>query len=208
MPTVDFMLKAYKAKKLQISGKHVLEIGPKHGIDTRFIASLGPESITCVELESKRKIVEKWIDKVTPCPDVHFCELLRYQTDRRFDVILFCAVIYHNIEQIRMLRKLHSLGSPGATMVFESAAIRDDDYLANQCVIQVFWPKSYRAEQGNHIHLIPSIQACRAMLGMSAWDIIFEEIVNKSAQYRAICRRSDSAFEKYSGIDHRYSEDV
>lgn len=194
-----------------VSNAHVLEVGPKHGIHTQLIDAHEPKSITVVELEDKRGVNNSWLPRIKSDIEVFYTDLLRFSTEKRFDLILFTGVLYHNIEQIRLLKKLYSLASPGCRLVFESATTRNP-VLQDLNVIEVHWPNAYRNTPT--IRFLPSKQACMSMLEMSGWRILdtsdlYPEYTNPD-RVNIVCEAvADFTLRTYQNgeVDHSYIDD-
>jgi 2-polyprenyl-3-methyl-5-hydroxy-6-metoxy-1,4-benzoquinol methylase len=165
----DYIKYALMQSRAKITGKDVLEIGPKGGDHTRIIDSLFPKSITCVELAEKRNLVSGWCKNIKAPFNVHYVDLLRWKTKDNYDLILFSGVLYHNIEQIRLIKKLRSLIKLDGAFILESATTRNNT-LRNLNVIEVFWPDGYRNTKT--VRFLPSKLACRSLLEISGFKII------------------------------------
>ena len=196
-------LKGFDAK-----GWCVLEVGPKHGMHTKLFDELGAASFTLIELPEKRN-QQHWIKDIKAPVKVFYEDLLRIDfsgptTGNTFDVILFCGVIYHNTEQLRLLKKLRTVVHSDTVLVFESSTTRSDD-LIDKNVIEVHWPKPYRDTKT--VIFYPSKQACRSLLEMAGWKVIItsddEELKSHSNPHRfsCVCTPGD-IMKTYDDIDH------
>jgi hypothetical protein len=196
--THEFMRLMFENNNFDVAGKHVLEIGPKHGLHTRFICQKNPASVTCVELECKRTLVNKWSKNLQV--EFRFGDFLNLDFDQKYDLILFAGVIYHNIEQIRMLRKLRTLASDNCALIFESSCIRDKK-LIDENVIQIFWPDQFRKTPT--VRFMPSKRAAISMLEMAGWKIVgnadeVPELTNPE-RINLFCTPSETSF--FSGYE-------
>src|SRR5438874_48671 len=89
-------------------GGRILEIGPKHGEDSRLLASLEPRDLVLLDLPEKDALVESWISEL----DARYVSgNLLYLTPAElaglgtFDLVWCLGVLYHNAEQLRRLRR-------------------------------------------------------------------------------------------------------
>lgn len=102
-----------------LEGKRILEIGPKHGKDTMLLAALNPIELVLLDLPEKDSIVREWLPHV-PCSRVIYIKgnilyLTKEQHEQlgSFDLVWCLGVLYHNVEQLRLLNKLHDLCKVG-----------------------------------------------------------------------------------------------
>lgn len=165
-PVCPFMHRALDGA--DASELDVLEVGPKHGLHTKLLSGLKAKSITCVELNEKRGEIDKWWEHITVPKEIVYSDILKFTTERRFGLILFSGVLYHNQEQLRILRKLHTLAAPGCRLILETATTRTKA-LQTLNVIEVYWPEGYRRTKT--VRFLPSKLACRSLLEMSGWKI-------------------------------------
>jgi len=106
-------------------GKKILEIGPKDGEDTLRLQSLKPASITLIDLpilKNKNHHLNKYykeflkhnLEKLNVkskliFANFHYMKKEEYAGLGKFDLIWFTGVLYHNPEQLKMLKKLYNL---------------------------------------------------------------------------------------------------
>ena len=193
--------KYYKNKDL--SNLDILEIGPKDGQHTMFFHKNNVKSLTCVELPNKKETHNvRWVKKMKNNFEIVYEDFLRYKTDKKFDILLCSGVIYHNIEQVRILKKLHSLAKDNATLVFETVTARRP-HLNKENIIEVHYPNTYRDTKT--IIFIPSLSAAEAMLDISGWDIV--QPISKDERYAAYCKKKTTCLETYPDINHELIED-
>jgi len=169
--------------------RRILEIGPKDGEDTRRLLQLAPDVLTLVDLPRMKPVNEAWLRELDGAKIEYVSANLMY-TDaldgREFDAIWCTGVLYHNPEQLRMIKKLYDLLRPDGVLVLESATIRRRR-LRDDCCVEIIYPASERSEKKYHLsrnitHL-PSASAVAAWLAM----VGFERIV------RSDCHRKASA---------------
>jgi SAM-dependent methyltransferase len=168
--------------------RRILEIGPKDGDDTRRLLSLGPDLLTLVDLPRMKEANEAWLRRLDTARIEYVSANLMY-TDvldkREFDAIWCTGVLYHNPEQLRMIKKLYDLLRPDGVLILESATIRRRRLRRDSCV-EIIYPPSERSERKYHLsrnitHL-PSARAVAAWLAM----VGFARIV------RSDCHRKSS----------------
>jgi SAM-dependent methyltransferase len=170
--------------------RRILEIGPKDGQDTRRLLQLGPERLTLIDLPRMKETNERWLRDVDAPALEYISANVMYsdavQSLDPYDVVWCTGVLYHNPEQLRMIRLLSDLLKPGGVLVLESATIRRRSLRDQNCV-EILYPPSEAVKRKYHISLnvthLPSARAVEAWLGM----VGFERIV------RAGCHRSASA---------------
>ena len=150
-------------------GKRILEIGPRDGLDSKRLAAMDPQELVMIDLPEKRDLVDNWLAEVD-CPKRYIEANFAYLDDDefaalgRFDLVWCTGVLYHNAEQLRFLRRLHTIMNPGGWLVLESATLRGSRALQEGQFVQVYWPDTYR-DTGTATHL-PSAGAIRAWLDM------------------------------------------
>ena len=152
----------------------VLEIGPKHGEDTRLLSGLAPSRLVLIDLPDKRNLVDTWLPEI-PVPTTLVEGNLLYLPEAethalgQFDLIWCLGVLYHNAEQLRLLRTLFRLCRPGGKVVVESATTRNRK-LHRMNVVEIHWPSFYR-DIPTVTHL-PSRLAIRSWMEMVGFSIV------------------------------------
>jgi tRNA (mo5U34)-methyltransferase len=165
-------------------GQRILEIGPKHGEDSILLAGLGPEELVLLDLPEKDELVGSWLSDVEAlAPTRYVSGNLMYLPPERldqlgtFDLVWCLGVIYHNVEQLRLLRRLFHLTRPEGVVVIESSTTRDRR-LADKNVVEVHWPKLYR-DQRTITHQ-PSRLALKSWLEMVGFaDVRIEDVYSR-----------------------------
>jgi SAM-dependent methyltransferase len=163
----------------------ILEIGPKHGEDSRLLASLGPEELVLLDLPEKDELVEGWISEL----DARYVSgnLLYLGPEElaglgTFDLVWCLGVLYHNAEQLRLLRRLFRLTRTGGLVVVESSTTRDRR-LAKKNVVEIHWPDTYRGERTITHH--PSRQAIASWLEMVGYaDVRIEDLYSRQTGWQ------------------------
>lgn len=209
---------------LNISGKayfrdsRILEIGPRDGLDSNRLASLQPKELVMIDLPEKREGNEQWLNQIT-CPSKYIEANLMYMPTQDYDALanfrlIWCTgVLYHNAEQMRMLRKLYRLLEVGGYLVLESATLRLAKSFRSEAYVEIHYPETYR--QTKTITHLPTANAIRAWLTM----VGFQEIhgshcyrnYNRSLigqRYACVCKKNaddkpDVYYQK-SGLNPQY----
>ena len=89
------------------------------------------------------------------------------------------GVIYHNAEQLRLLKKLYDLCNVNGRVVIESATTRNRR-IVKLNVVEIHWPKTYR--DAPRITHLPSRMALKSWLEMAGfregriWDVYSREV--------------------------------
>lgn len=197
----------------QFRGRRILEVGPKHGEDSRLLAMLDPAELVLIDLPEKRAVVETWLPAVQAACPVRYVEanLLYLPADEcsdlgRFDLIFCLGVVYHNVEQLRLLRRLFNLCATGGVLVLESSTTRDRR-LADLNVVEVHWPSPYRETTTITHH--PSRRALRSWLEMVGFtEVAIRDVYSRGLGWqRAVLtatRPADPApYLSYASEEHR-----
>jgi SAM-dependent methyltransferase len=151
-------------------GRRILEVGPKHGQDSQLLARLDPSELVLIDLPQKRELVERWLASV---PEARYVDgnLLQLTTQEltdlgRFDLVFCLGVLYHNVEQVRLLRRLYELTADGGMAVIESATTRSRR-LARKNVVEVHWPEPYDVPTITHLPSRAALVSWMNMVGFS-----------------------------------------
>lgn len=143
-----------------------------------------------LDLAEKSDLVRTWLPAIT-CPTRHIEGNLLYLSDDAldnlgtFELVWCCGVLYHNVEQLRMIRRLFQLTRPGGRVVIESATTRNR-LLQRHNVVELHWPTPYR-ELPTITHL-PSRNAIRSWMEMVGFsDVVARPVYSrKLASHRAV----------------------
>ena len=199
---VDYRAALFQELREYVGGVHprrILEIGPKDGEDTRRLLELAPDLITLVDLPRMKPVNELWLRELEGAKIEYVSANLMY-TDvldgREFDAIWCTGVLYHNPEQLRMIKKLYDLLRPGGVLVLESATIRRTRLRRESCV-EIIYPPSERIEKKYHLspnitHL-PSARAVAAWLAMVGFERIMLSGCHRKSS-RALARHRVAYF--------------
>lgn len=169
-----------------LEGKRILEIGPKHGQDSVLLATLRPGELVLLDLPEKAPMVRKWLQDVSGrCPtryveaNILYMTPEEYQNLGTFDLIWALGVLYHNVEQVRLLKRLFDLCSVDGRIVIESATTRDKT-LEGRNAVEVCWPRTYRD--------VPTITHLPSRLAIKSWleMVGFADVTIRDVYSRAI----------------------
>lgn len=162
-----------------VAGGRVLEIGPKHGEDSRLLAALRPAELVLLDLPTKRSLVQQWLPSVEElCPTRYVEANLLYAPAAEidalgdFDLVWCTGVLYHNVEQLRLLRRLLERCRAGGRVVVESATTRTR-ILRSRRVVEVHWPATYRdVPTITHLPSRGAIAAWMEMVGFASVEVL------------------------------------
>ena len=184
-------------------GGRILEIGPKHGLDTRLLATLEPRELVTVDLPEKADTVASWLAEVPVARHVEANVLYMGERERaelgRFDLVWCLGVLYHNVEQLRLLRRLYELTAESGLVVVESATTRNR-ILAGRNVVELHWPETYRGVPT--ITHLPTRRAIASWLEMAGFaDVRIRDVYSRglSWQRAVLTGRRASAESAYAG---------
>ena len=160
--------------------KKILEIGPKDGEDTLRLNSLKPSSITLIDLPLlqdenhhlnkyykeflKPNLAKLNIETRLIFANFNYMKKKEYDELGKFDLIWFTGVLYHNPEQLKMLKKIYTLLNDDGILVMETSTTRNRK-LVNQTAIEI--------EVGGQYHF-PSRKAVHLILKMVGFDEIHQ----------------------------------
>ena len=172
----------------RFKGLRIIEIGPKHGQDSRLLAALEPAELVLLDLPEKDETVAQWLDGVDASyssGNLLYLPRAELEALGSFDLVWCLGVIYHNVEQVRLLRRLFHLTRPNGLVVIESATTRDRR-LARRNVVEIHWPRTYRGERT--ITHLPSRLALKSWLEMVGFaEVRIEDVYSRrNAWQRAV----------------------
>lgn len=157
-----------------LAGKRLLEIGPKHGEDSALLAGLDPAELVLVDLPEKAPLVHEWLPSI-PCPtrfvegNLLFLSAGEIEELGRFDLVWCLGVLYHNAEQLRLIRRLRTLCRDGGKVVVESHVVARLPF-RDANVVQLHWPRPWGGIPT--ITHVPSRRAIASWLEMAGFDRI------------------------------------
>jgi SAM-dependent methyltransferase len=148
-------------------GKRILEIGPKHGLDSLLLAGLDPAELVLLDLPEKTPLVRTWLPEVAERCPVRYEEanLLYLNAPERqllgtFDLVWCTGVVYHNVEQLRLLRHLYDLCADGGRVVVESSTARSR-WLRDRNAVELHWP--------HPLNGVPTVTHLPSRLALRSW---------------------------------------
>ena len=159
--------------------RRILEIGPKDGQDSARLMTLKPDRLVLIDLPAMASQSRTWLATLDPSRIEYISANLMYspEVDRLepFDCIWCTGVLYHNPEQLRMIRRLYDKLVPGGVLVLESATVRARSLRAANCV-QIVYPPSAALKRKYHISAnithLPSARAIESWLSMVGFERI------------------------------------
>lgn len=151
----------------------VLEIGPRDGVDSARLAGLATQKLMLVDLPDKEQWVRSWLPSLDPAKaELHLGNIMydsALDEAEPFDVVWCTGVLYHNPEQLRMVRRLYDFTRPGGHLVIETATARRAATRNENCV-EVWYPSDKtlmnRFHLAGHITHLPSRKAVESWLHM------------------------------------------
>jgi 2-polyprenyl-3-methyl-5-hydroxy-6-metoxy-1,4-benzoquinol methylase len=192
---------------LKIAGKEyflntrILEIGPKDGLDSKRLASCSPNELVMIDLPEKHEGNIEWIRELT-CLNRYIEENLLYMSIQDYEALgkfrlVWCiGVLYHNAEQMRMLRKLYRLLDVGGYLVLESATLRLAKSLQQGSYVEIHYPETYRNTRT--ITHLPTTGAIKSWLRMVGFQEIHDSSCYrrynkdlKDQRYACICKKNN-----------------
>lgn len=195
----------------------ILEIGPKDGADSIRLSGLNPSRFVMIDLPEKEPTSRSWLDQVSgEYVSANFMYWQGWHDLLPFDLIWCTGVLYHNPEQLRMLRMLYRKLNIGGVLALESATARRPENI-QQAVVEIYWPNGYRNSVST-THL-PSKAAVEMWLNMVGFGEVsrsrcFEKYNADIERYRGawLCRKTeDDAAATYYDVGNgvfRYGDSI
>jgi SAM-dependent methyltransferase len=184
-------------------GARILEIGPKHGLDTRLLSTLEPSELVTIDLAEKANEIASWLPAVPLARHVEGNVLYMSERERaelgRFDLVWCLGVLYHNAEQLRLLRRLYELTAENGLVVVESSTTRSRR-LGGRNVVEVHWPERYRNVPT--ITHLPSRRAIASWLEMVGFaDVRIRDVYSRGLgrQRAVLTARREPGGSAYAG---------
>jgi 2-polyprenyl-3-methyl-5-hydroxy-6-metoxy-1,4-benzoquinol methylase len=186
-------------------GGRILEIGPKHGLDTRLLATLEPRELVTIDLPEKAETIASWLPEIPHVRHIEANVLDLGERERAelgpFDIVWCLGVLYHNVEQLRLLRRLYELTAEGGIVVVESATTRNR-VLAGRNALELHWPETYRGVPTiTHLPTRRAIASWLEMVGFA--DVRIRDVYSRGLrrQRAVLTGRRVSADSAYAGYD-------
>lgn len=224
LPGPDYRELLFQDLRTRLAGRRpsrILEIGPRDGEDTKRLLSLNPDSLVLVDLPDKETRVRQWLGTLN-APEVEFIVgNIMYDencaTLAPFDVVWCTGVLYHNPEQLRMIKRLFDLTCKAGVLVIESATARRRHLRDDNCV-EIWYGVPKETHSTHHVSVnvthLPSWQAIQSWLGMVGFEDIrradcLRRVLRKLGRDRAafIARRPEhevsAAYYAIAGLDYQ-----
>ncbi len=220
----DYRELLFQDLRAKLQGKRplrVLEIGPKDGEDTKRLLTLNPESLILVDLPDKEEQVRQWLAKLaSPNIELIIANIMYDEgcaALEPFDVVWCTGVLYHNPEQLRMIRRLFDFTRRGGVLVIESATARRPRLRDENCV-EIWHGVSKATHSAHHVSMnvthLPSRRAIESWLGMVGFEDVrqsncLHQVLRKLGRDRAafIARRPEhevkAAYYAIAGLDYQ-----
>jgi SAM-dependent methyltransferase len=171
--------------------QRILEVGPRDGIDSRRLLELNPERLVLVDLPDKQERIEGWINQLPADKVELIIGNIMYDDQARnlepFDVVWCTGVLYHNPEQLRMIRQLFDLVKLGGLLVIESATARRRGLRDEACV--EIWHNVDKSVMRRH-HVSTNVTHLPSQRAIHAWlEMVGFAEVTLSSCHRRVTRR-------------------
>jgi SAM-dependent methyltransferase len=166
--------------------RRILEIGPKDGQDSARLMTLGPERLVLIDLPAMAGRSLTWLPTLDASRVEYISANVMYspEVDRLepFDCVWCTGVLYHNPEQLRMIRRLYDKLVPGGVLALESATARARGLRDANCV-QIVYPPSPALKRKYHISAnvthLPSARAIESWLAMVGFERIAPSVCHR-----------------------------
>lgn len=167
----------------------ILEIGPRDGEDTKRLLTLNPDVLVLVDLPDKEARVRQWLAELA-APNIELTIAnIMYDEEcadlEPFDVVWCTGVLYHNPEQLRMVKRLFDFTRRGGVLVIESATARRRHLRDENCV-EIWFGVPKTTHSAHHVSVnvthLPSKRAILSWLGM----VGFEDICVSDCLHRVL----------------------
>lgn len=169
----------------EMKNKRILEIGPRHGKDSFWLATLEPSELVILELPSKNEQASQWLSELEKKVNLKYYEgnflyLEKNTTEQmgKYDLVWCTGVLYHNDEQLRFLKKIYDLCNINGRVVIESE-ITNNKKLQKLNVVEIHWPRQF--DDVPTITHLPSPLAIKSWLEMVGFsDVMIQQgIISK-----------------------------
>jgi SAM-dependent methyltransferase len=176
----DYRELLFQDLRAKLAGKRplrILEIGPKDGEDTKRLLTLNPDILVLVDLPDKEVQVRQWLAKLA-APNIELI-IANIMYDEGcaalepFDVVWCTGVLYHNPEQLRMIKRLFDFTRRSGVLVIESATARRR-HLRDENCIEIWYGVPKATHSAHHVSMnvthLPSRRAIQSWLGMVGFE--------------------------------------
>jgi SAM-dependent methyltransferase len=139
---------------------------------------LNPRELVLVDLPDKEERVRGWLADLDGPVELMVGNIMydeKVVALEPFDVLWCTGVLYHNPEQLRMVRQLYDFVAPGGVLVIESATARRGVLRDENCV-EIWHDVSKATRRRFHVSTnithLPSRRAIQSWLKMVGFDNI------------------------------------
>lgn len=180
---------------LKLKGKRVLEIGPKDGLHSRWIVkNLEPSTFHMIELPMRKGEFDPLAGLTASNAQIWYCDIFHANDLSKlppFDLIFCIGVLYHTVEQLKLLSYLNRLLAADGTMLFQTTALK-----VPGSFVDLRWQPG---RPGNF--MIPTVEAVFRMMAMTGWDDIvwFTQYRPRVAALLLECKKSGRPVFSYTG---------
>lgn len=219
----DYRELLFQDLRERLAGKRplrILEIGPRDGEDTKRLLTLNPDVLVLVDLPDKEAKVRHWLAKLD-APNIELI-IANIMYDEKcaklepFDVVWCTGVLYHNPEQLRMVKRLFDFTRKDGLLVIESATARRRHLRDENCV-EIWYGVPKATHSAHHVSVnvthLPSKRAILSWLGMVGYEGIqssdcLHQVLRKLGRDRAafIARRPEhdvkATYYAIAGLDY------
>lgn len=176
----DYRELLFQDLRIKLAGKRplrILEIGPRDGEDTKRLLTLNPDILVLVDLPDKEARVREWLIELSATNVELIVANIMYDEGcaalEPFDIVWCTGVLYHNPEQLRMIKRLFDFTCKGGVLVIESATARRQSLRDENCV-EIWYevPKSVHSAHhvSSNVTHLPSKRAIQSWLGMVGFE--------------------------------------
>jgi SAM-dependent methyltransferase len=190
---LDYRACLFEDLRARLNGtrpRRILEIGPRDGEDTRRLATIGAEQIVLVDLPNQRARIENWLPELAhDLIKVVYGNIMydpMFDAIEPFDVVWCTGVLYHNPEQLRFIRQLFDLLTPGGYLVLETATARRRTLRSENCV-EIWFPPDKVVSR--RYHLSTNITHLPSRKAVGSWlELIGFVDITRSTCHRQVTR--------------------
>ncbi len=120
----QLMMQGYMLRLLNLApGGRVLEFGPGWGNTTLHMAQLGYR-VTAVDVyEPFCALIQARAAQIGVQVDTVTADMLAFETDQRYDAVLFFESFHHCADHLALMHKLHHFVAPGGRVIFAGEPI-------------------------------------------------------------------------------------
>jgi hypothetical protein len=170
----------------EFTGARVLEVGPKYGVHSLWLAErLKPSELVFSDFEQDRHLHERWIGRLTVPHRFVYGDLRSAGGLLElppFDLVVFLGVLYHSAFHLPLLTMLNRVTRPSGAMLLETTVDGRPDP-----AVRLRWPENGKAKA------VPTVAALRVMLAWTGWRRVtrFTEYRPTSTEAVFLCEKTD-----------------